>query len=244
MSDFPFTPLYISGKACHSSTNSTFEVRNPYTGQHVGTSSSASLEDCLAAVQAAQTAFPAWSQSPLAQRRDILNKAADLLDTKYKDEAVKALIEETATAKFYAQASAAGGVQAFRAMATWTAELKGETYPSSTVPGAQVVVQRRPYGVVFSIAPWNVPINLTIRAVAVPLLCGNTVVLKSSEYSPRAQEIIVQVLKEAGLPDGVLNYLSIRKEDVGEFTREIIASPLVKQVNVSDHILSNMQQQY
>ena len=85
----------------------------------------------------------------------------------------------------------------------------------------------------FSIAPWNAPVALTMRAVAVPLLCGNTVVLKSSEYSPRSQALVVELFQEAGVPAGVLNFISISRENAPALTAEIIAHPLVRNINVS-----------
>lgn len=84
----------------------------------------------------------------------------------------------------------------------------------------------------FGIAPWNAPFTLTIRAIAMPLMCGNTVVLKSSEFSPRTQALAVQLFHEAGIPSGVLNYISMSRESAPALTAEIIAHPLVRKINV------------
>ena len=67
---------------------------------------------------------------------------------------------------------------------------------ASDVPGKLAMGVRQPAGVVAAIAPWNAPLNLTCRAVGIPLICGNTVVLKGSEYSPRSQALIVELLHE------------------------------------------------
>jgi len=99
------------------------------------------------------------------------------------------------------------------------------------VPGAQVISERRAMGVVFCIAPWNAPITLTVRAIASPLIAGNTVVLKPSETTPRSQAIVVEILEEAGLPAGVLNFLPMSREAAPGLTAEIIANPLVRNVN-------------
>ena len=85
----------------------------------------------------------------------------------------------------------------------------------------------------FGIAPWNAPFSLTIRAFGIPLICGNTVVLKSSEFSPRTQALAIQLFHEAGLPNGVLNYVSMSRESAPAFTAQIIAHPLVRKINVS-----------
>ncbi len=101
-----------------------------------------------------------------------------------------------------------------------------------------------------SIVPWNAPIVLTLRAVAVPIICGNTVVLKTSEVSPRTQAIIVETFIEvcgvvllpvrrthwdmqAGVPKGVLNLISTNKENSPARTSEIIGNPVIRKINVS-----------
>lgn len=105
-----------------------------------------------------------------------------------------------------------------------------------------------------SIVPWNAPIVLTLRAVAVPIICGNTVVLKTSEVSPRTQAIIVETFIEvygvivllpalraygnvqAGVPKGVLNLISTNKEDSPARTSEIIGNPIIRKINVRRHV--------
>ncbi len=74
---------------------------------------------------------------------------------------------------------------------------------------------------------------LALRAIAVPILCGNTVVLKSSELSPRSQFIVAELFQEAGLPAGVFNLVSVSREDSPALTAEIIAHPFVRKINVS-----------
>lgn len=94
----PFTSLYINGAYRPASTNATFPVINSYTGRIVGHSASASPADCVEAVEAAHRAFPAWESAPLAFRRDVLLKAADILESEdWKNKARKALKEETSS---------------------------------------------------------------------------------------------------------------------------------------------------
>jgi benzaldehyde dehydrogenase (NAD) len=85
--------------------------------------------------------------------------------------------------------------------------------------------------VVFGIAPWNAPIILGVRAVAMPLACGNTVVLKSSEVCPATHEMIGSVLQEAGLGDGVVNVISSDVKDAQAVSEAIIGHPAVKRIN-------------
>ncbi|KII91291.1 hypothetical protein PLICRDRAFT_173167 [Plicaturopsis crispa FD-325 SS-3] len=228
----PFTPLWINGQPRPSSTNETFEVRNPYTHELVGTAASASSQDCKDAVDAAAKAFVTWENTPIPQRREVLLKAADALASdKFKKAVIDAGKQETATIDLWVNANWAATVQALRTAAGFVNELKGETFVSGAVPGAQVFVQRRAIGVIFSIAPWNVPLNLSVRAVATPLICGNTVVLKSSEFSPRSQAIVAEIFQEAGLPAGVLNFINMSRESAPGLTAEIIANPHVRKIN-------------
>ncbi|KAF5356532.1 hypothetical protein D9758_008271 [Tetrapyrgos nigripes] len=227
----PFTPLFINGGEVSSSTGETFEVRNPYTQEVVTISASASNEDCLAAVTAAGNAFKTWEHSSLDHRRDILTKTADLLETeKYKKMILESVGEETAAAPGMALFNWASAGKFLRVTAGLTVLLRGETFPSDRAK-ATVIAQRRAMGVVFGIAPWNAPIALTLRAVAVPILCGNTVVFRSSELSPRSQFIVIQAFREAGLPAGVINFISTSRENAPELTANIIAHPLVRKVN-------------
>jgi len=90
---------------------------------------------------------------------------------------------------------------------------------------------RVPAGVVLSIAPWNAPIILGVRSVAMPLACGNTVVFKSSERCPRTHALIVETFREAGLPKGTINLVSNAPEDAGQVVEALIAHPQVRRVN-------------
>ncbi|KAH9944782.1 Aldehyde/histidinol dehydrogenase [Amylocystis lapponica] len=227
----PFTSLFINGKDCPASTGSTFEVRNPYSGDVVGTAASASSNDCIDAVEAAVRAFPAWEKTPLHVRRDIFLRASALLTTERYTEKLKAAMhDETAATDFWINFNIDMTITDLAHNAGLVTQLKGETFPSD-VPGAQVVAQRRANGVIFAMAPWNAPVLLAVRAVAIPLLCGNTVVLKSTEVSPRTQAIVVELLHEAGIPAGVLNYISMAREDSPFRVPEIIAHPAVRKIN-------------
>jgi acyl-CoA reductase-like NAD-dependent aldehyde dehydrogenase len=90
---------------------------------------------------------------------------------------------------------------------------------------------RQPAGVVLSMAPWNGAGVLAARAIAYPLVCGNTVVFRASETSPRTHAIITEILHEAGLPAGVLNFLTSTPEDSDRVVEAIIAHPAVRRVN-------------
>ncbi|CAL1715241.1 unnamed protein product [Somion occarium] len=230
--NLPFTSLLIDGQLRAASDGQVFETRNSYTGNVVGRAASATSQDCKDAIEAAGRAFDKWEQTPLSQRRDILLKAADLILTdEYKDKIRAALKDETSAVDpvldFFNVPLAASWIRDAAGLAM---QMKGETFPSD-IPGGHVIAQRRAIGVILAISPWNVPILLSIRAVAVPLICGNTVVLKCSEITPRSQAIVAELFKEAGLPDGVLNFISMDRKDASTLTAEMIAHPLVRKIN-------------
>ncbi|TBU30583.1 aldehyde dehydrogenase [Dichomitus squalens] len=231
MSSIPFTGLFIDGEWRPASTGATFGVLNPATGKVIGTSASASADDCVAAIEAAARAFKTWEHSPLPVRRDVFLRAAELLATgKYKAKVAAATKEELAASADMFWMNHTVQINHLRNFAGAIQLLKGETFPS-VVPGGQVFAQRRALGVIFGIAPWNAPTGLCIRAIAIPLICGNTVVLKSSEECPRTHAVIVELFEEAGLPKGVLNFISVSKEDVSARVSQIIAHPSVRKIN-------------
>ncbi|TFY67393.1 hypothetical protein EVJ58_g1663 [Rhodofomes roseus] len=230
-SSVPFTGLFINGQQRPASDNGSYEVRNPYTREVVGHAAAATQKDCRDAVEAAATAFKTWENSPLHLRRDIFLKASDLLATdKWKKRATEALQEEVAATDFMVIFNFVLSNNGLRVDAGAIDQLKGETFPS-IVPGGQVTTVRRAMGVIYAISPWNVPLALTIRACAVPIVCGNTVVLKTSESSPRSQTLVAELLHEAGLPSGVLNIISTRRVDSPPRSAEIIAHPAVRKIN-------------
>jgi acyl-CoA reductase-like NAD-dependent aldehyde dehydrogenase len=90
---------------------------------------------------------------------------------------------------------------------------------------------RQPAGVVLGIAPWNAPVILGVRALAAPLACGNTTILRSSEVCPKTHSLIVEIMNEAGFPKGVVNLISNAPEDAPKVVKALIAHPAVKRVN-------------
>ncbi|OCH87814.1 ALDH-like protein [Obba rivulosa] len=229
----PFTSLYIGGQYRPASDDGTYEVRNPHSQEVVGLAAAATSKDCTDAVDAAQKAYLSWEKTSLAVRRDVFLKAAELLqEERYQTRFTEAVQQETAAVDFMVTFNIRGAINSLRNYASMSLGYKSQTYPSSN-PGGNAIEVRKAKGVmrVFGIAPWNAPLILTIRAVAVPVLCGNAVVLKCSEVSPRTQSIVMDLFKEAGLPDGVLNFISTSRTDAPVRVAEVIANPLVRVVN-------------
>jgi acyl-CoA reductase-like NAD-dependent aldehyde dehydrogenase len=111
-----------------------------------------------------------------------------------------------------------------------TTQITGEVVPSD-VPGMIAMAIRQPVGVCLGIAPWNAPVILGVRSIAMPLACGNTVVLKASEVCPATHRLIGSVLQEAGLGEGVVNVITHDAKDAATVSEALIGHPAVRRVN-------------
>ncbi|MBY4795323.1 aldehyde dehydrogenase family protein [Burkholderia multivorans] len=143
---------------------------------------------------------------------------------------VAAMAAETGASALWAEFNVQLAVSGLVEAASLTTQVGGELIPSD-VPGSLAMGVRQPAGVVLGIAPWNAPVILGTRALALPLACGNTVVLKGSELCPATHGLIVDALQEAGLPPGVVNFVTNAPDDAGAVVAALIAHPAVRRVN-------------
>lgn len=220
--------LLIGGASRPAGDGRSYQRRHPVTGEVVSTVAAATLEDADAAVAAAQAAYPAWAALPPGERRRRLLAAADGLAAR-SGEFVALAGETGAMANWYGF-NVHLAANMLREAAAMTTQIQGEVIPSD-VPGSFAMALRQPCGVVLGIAPWNAPVILGTRALAMPLACGNTVVLKASEQSPGVHRLIGQVLQDAGLGDGVVNVVTNAPEDAPAIVERLIANPAVRRVN-------------
>ncbi len=221
--------MLINGLAVSAGTGATFERRNPLDGSVATRAPAAGAADAVAAVEAAAEAFKDWSQTGPGERRALLAKAADALEAR-TPKFVEAMAAETGATAMWAGFNAHLAAGMLREAAALTTQVAGEVIPSD-VPGSLAMGVRQPAGVVVGIAPWNAPIILGVRAIATPLACGNTVVLKGSENCPRTHQLIVESLLDAGFPAGVANYLTNAPADAGTVVEAMVAHPAVRRVN-------------
>ncbi|WP_018150966.1 aldehyde dehydrogenase [Leeia oryzae] len=220
-------PLLING--IQTNAEATFVRRSPVNNEIATTAAAASLSDVDTAIAAASQAFPAWAAMPPAQRRSLLLKAADLLDSRTPDFIALGVAEAGGKPMWYGfNAMLAGNI--LREAASMVTQICGEIIPSN-VPGNMAMGVRQACGVVVGIAPWNAPVILGVRAIAMPLACGNTVILKSSELCPALHLLIGEVLNDAGFPPGVVNVISNAPEDAAAIVERLIAAPSVKRIN-------------
>jgi acyl-CoA reductase-like NAD-dependent aldehyde dehydrogenase len=221
--------LLIDGSGSDAADGATFERADPVTGAVASRSAAGGVADANRAIEAAAAAFPAWAATAPNARRKLLLKAADIMESKAGEFAALMTAETGATGPW-------GGFNAMlaanilREAASTTTQIAGEVIPSDK-PGCLAMAIRQPAGVCVGIAPWNAPVILGTRALAMPLACGNTVVLKASELCPATHHLIGAVLDEAGLPKGVVNVITNAIPDAAAVVETLIVHPAVKRIN-------------
>lgn len=213
-----------AGEAGHP----TFERRDPVTGAVATIARAFTVADAAAAVDAAAAAFPSWSGLGPNARRAALAGAADALAAR-ADDFVDAMMGEIGATEGWARFNLMLAVSMVREAAALTTQIGGEVIPSDK-PGCIAMALREPVGVLLGIAPWNAPIILGVRAIAVPLACGNTVVLKASEQCPRTHSLIAEAFAEA-LPKGAVSIVTNAPDDAAEIVGALIDNPQVRRIN-------------
>ncbi|ESY47144.1 aldehyde dehydrogenase [Mesorhizobium sp. RSR380A] len=221
--------LLIDGDKRDASGSASYERMDPFTGKLATRAAAASIADANAAVEAAAVAFKSWSNTGPGERRALLSKAADVMDSKV-GEFTKLMMEETGATGPWAGFNVMLAAKMLREAAAMTTQISGEVIPSDK-PGTLAMAIRQPAGVCLGIAPWNAPVILGTRAIAMPIACGNTVVLKASEMCPGTHRLIGQVLVEAGLPKGVINVVTNDPKDAAAIVETLVAHPAVRRVN-------------
>ena len=221
--------LLIHGQAVAASSGQTFERISPLDGQVASISAAATVADVDRAIESAHEAFQTWSALSPTERRLRLLKAADLMDQKTEQFIQTAVREIGSTATWYGF-NVHLAANMLREAAAMTTQIDGSLIPSD-VPGNMAMGIRVPCGVIVGMAPWNAPIILATRALAMPLACGNTVVLKASEACPGTHRLIGEVLHEAGLGEGVVNVITHAPQDAPQIVERLISHPLTKRIN-------------
>jgi benzaldehyde dehydrogenase (NAD) len=217
--------------------NGEFEVHNPYTGKVASTAASATPQDATRAVDAAAAAFPAWAATPLADRRAILERAADLMDERTAQFG-RVVTAETGGTFGWGMFNVPMASSMLRDAGVQAAAAEQQQEIHSHISGKRMRAIRQPAGVVVGIAPWNAPVILGTRSIASPLALGNTVVMKASELSPRTHGLIVECLQDAGAPTGVVNLITNAPADAAEVVEALIAHPATRRINFtgSSHV--------
>jgi len=221
--------LNIAGEDRIGENDAQFERLNPVSGTSASLCAAASKNDAAKAAVAAAAAFPAWSHTGPGERRTLLNKAAEELENR-QDALINAMVQETGATKMWSGFNVMIAAGMLREAAAMTTQVTGKTIPSNR-PGTLGLAIRKPAGPILAIAPWNAPVILSARAVAMPLACGNTVVLKGSEICPQTHRLLIDALIAAGLPAGVVNYINNAPEDGPAIVETLIKHPAIRRIN-------------
>lgn len=203
------------------------EDRNPADyNEVIGHFPMATLDDTKSAIQAAREAFPAWSGTPAPARGAMLDRASQILSTRL-DEIAAALTREEGKTLAEAKGEVARARDILKYFAGEGWRYSGQVLPSS-IQDELLYTRREPLGVVSIITPWNFPIAIPAWKIAPALAYGNTVVFKPAEDAPHTALLLVEVLVEAGLPSGVLNFLTGDGELIGT---EMTSNPHVNGIS-------------
>ncbi|AWT59567.1 MAG: Aldehyde dehydrogenase, thermostable [Candidatus Moanabacter tarae] len=218
---------YINGEFVGSSDGQTFEQRDPANLQNVtGEWPKSTREDARNAIEAAHKAFPSWADLGVYQRAEIMSKAVAAMKSR-TEEIVAALNEENGKTLEEARTEVSSAIRESEFQISQGLSMCGETAPSAQ-KGVFAYSVRRPVGVSAIISPWNFPFNVPGRKCTPALISGNTIVFKPASLTPKVGRLFLDLYIEAGLPPGVLNFVTGGGSTVGE---EMITNPLVETIS-------------
>lgn len=206
--------LFINGEYVESSNNTIIDDINPWTGEVYAKLHMASEEDIDKAISIAHKVSKAWANTPAKEREAVLLRAASIIE-KRSDEIKDILIQEAGAAFGKAMFETFETADVFRVAAGEARRVSGQTHSSNT-PNVLSYSVRRPLGVIAGISPFNFPMILAGKKLAMAIAAGNTFVLKPSTNTAVCGLIFGEIFKEAGLPDGVLNIIPCSSSVLGE----------------------------
>jgi vanillin dehydrogenase len=206
--------LFINGEYIASSNNTIVDDINPWTGEVYAKLHMASAEDIDKAISIAHKASKSWANTPAKEREAVLLRAASIIERR-ADEIKDILIQEAGAAFGKAMFETFEVADVFRVAAGEARRVSGQTHSSNT-PNVLSYSVRRPLGVIAGISPFNFPMILAGKKLAMAIAAGNTFVLKPSTNTAVTGLIFGEIFKEAGLPDGVLNIIPCSSSVLGE----------------------------
>jgi malonate-semialdehyde dehydrogenase (acetylating)/methylmalonate-semialdehyde dehydrogenase len=227
---------YVGGKWIASLAKSAQDVRNPATGEVIGSVPLGTAADVDRAVNAAHAAFPSWRSTPAVQRARFLFELKYLLE-KNAEELARTVTRENGKTLDEARGSVRRGIECVEVAAGAPSMLMGQVL-EDVAKGIDCESVRQPIGVFACIAPFNFPAMVPLWFYPFAVACGNTFVCKPSEQVPFSQKFIFELIHEAGFPAGVLNLVNGGKDCVNA----LCAHPLVRGVSfvgsspVAEHV--------
>ncbi|MFE1644430.1 NAD-dependent succinate-semialdehyde dehydrogenase [Microbacterium sp. P01] len=223
----PIAKIYIDGEWRDASDGGTFAVIDPATGHVIADFPGATSDDCRDAVTAAEAAFPAWARTSPRERSEILHRAFEILRFE-RDDFAEIMVRENGKSWPDAIAEAGYATEFFRWFAEEAVRIPGD-FRLSPAGDKRIVVAHEPMGVALLITPWNFPAAMATRKLGPALAAGCTTILKPARETPLTAAYIVDVLRRAGVPRGVVNLVT--PVPTGPLVAEMIAHPAVRKVS-------------
>jgi succinate-semialdehyde dehydrogenase / glutarate-semialdehyde dehydrogenase len=225
--DHLLTELWIGGKAVPASDGGRFDVLDPATGEVLASFADGTVDDAIAAVDAADAAAAAWAATSPRERSEILRRAFDLM-TAEAETLAKLVTLENGKALPDARGEVAYAAEFFR----WYAEEAVRAHGSVlTAPSGanKIVVVQQPVGICVLVTPWNFPAAMATRKIGPALAAGCTVVLKPASDTPLTALAMARILEDAGVPPGVVNVLPARRS--GPTVSAMLHDPRVRKLS-------------
>ncbi|WP_295839059.1 NAD-dependent succinate-semialdehyde dehydrogenase, partial [uncultured Microbacterium sp.] len=205
----------------------TVAVNDPATGDVLLEIADASIDDGVAAMDAAAEAFPSWAATPARERAEILRRAFDLLQERKEDIALLMTLEMGKPL-----AEARGEVGYGGEFLRWFSEVTAHTqgrYGANPEGTGRMIVSQHPVGPCYLITPWNFPLAMATRKIAPALAAGCTVVIKPATLTPLTTLFFAQILQDVGLPAGVVNVVTTT--NTGPVSERIISDPRLRKLS-------------
>jgi malonate-semialdehyde dehydrogenase (acetylating)/methylmalonate-semialdehyde dehydrogenase len=230
---------FVGGKLISGSSDRKSKVFNPATGEQKSEVRLASKADLDQAVEVAKKAFETWSLKPALQRARVMFKFKELIE-KNADELTKLIVSEHGKVYEDAKGSLTRGLEVVEFVCGIPNLLKGE-FSENVGTNVDSWSMRQPLGVVAGITPFNFPAMVPMWMFPIAIACGNTFILKPSEKDPSCPLRLAELLKEAGLPDGVFNVVNGDKESVDAIltNKDIKAVSFVGSTPIAKYIYEN-----
>lgn len=217
---------YVNGQWAASSGSETYEQRNPADLTSItGVYQSSSQEDTRAAINAAQGAFASWSALSVYERGEYLKRVLELMKARI-DSIAAVITAENGKTLQESRGEVNAAIAEMEFQIHQGLRLGGEIQPSRQA-GVLAYQIRRPLGPIAVISPWNFPFNVPARKMTPALMAGNTCILKPAQLTPGSGEEFIRLFDEAGLPPGVVNFVTGSGRVVGE---ELVSNPAIQAI--------------
>ncbi len=223
--DYKREANFIGGEWVQADSKKVIEVKDPATGELIGTVPSCGRAETKRAIEAAQTAFPIWRAKLASERADAMRRLAALIEENKEELAMLLTVEQGKSL-----AESRGEVGGSAAYILWFAEearrIYGDVIPTPW-QGRRILVTKEPVGVVGAITPWNFPSSMIARKLGAALATGCTMVIKPASQTPYSGIAWGVLAEKAGIPPGVVNIVTGSAAEIGA---ELTSNPIVKKI--------------